>query len=462
MNARRNTCGGSARRETPGAGQSRHLRAGRGEPRRQTPGCPAASATLARRVEWVQVRDRGSGSFDPSAQHGHVCTVPEPTIGGVLPAARRPCCDAHNEFASRRQHGEMTCGDSLGATPARRVVTVTQSSLAQLEACQPGLWPESRGVKRTRAARAGAGPARRNERPMATVYVDISRHLCAWLTELIRHSRLPSGDVLCRDIRQMTASDLADYRQVHLFAGIGGWAFALKLAGWPAHIPVWTGSCPCQPFSGAGRQKGFTDARHLWPHMLRLVDQCRPPVVFGEQVASPAGREWMSRVRSDLEALGYAVGAADLCAASVGAPHIRQRLFWVGIAWRDRLERLISQGPAPAPTFRACSVCRLGNTDRKDGRLLLLPRESSEENTEPVGPGESNCVADYWRHCCFVSCADGRVRRIESGISPLAHGVPARMVRLRGYGNAIVPQLAAAFVIATLDVITGAKSNERK
>src|SRR5690606_40978082 len=72
---------------------------------------------------------------------------------------------------------------------------------------------------------------------------------------------------------------------------------------------------------------------------LPIFDQCRPPIIFGEQVASKDGRLWLTGVRSDLEALGYAVGAADLCAAGVGAPHIRQRLYWLADANSRQRER---------------------------------------------------------------------------------------------------------------------------
>src|SRR5690606_31846020 len=122
------------------------------------------------------------------------------------------------------------------------------------------------------------------------------------------------------------------YTQYHFFAGIGGWAYALRLAGWPDDWPVWTRSCPCQPYSQAGAIGGDDDPRALWRAWRCLKDQRRPSVVFGEQVASADGRRWLAGVRADLESMGYAVGAADLPAAGVGAPHIRQRLRGAGNA----------------------------------------------------------------------------------------------------------------------------------
>ena len=150
-----------------------------------------------------------------------------------------------------------------------------------------------------------------------------------WLRNLIVSGHIPAGDVDDRDIQEVTPDDLKGYTQCHFFAGIGGWPYALKLAGWPDDRPVWTGSCPCQPLSSAGQRKGHADQRHLWPAFQSLIAQSSPTVVFGEQVESKDGREWFAAVRADLEATGYACGCADLCAASAGAPHIRQRLFWV-------------------------------------------------------------------------------------------------------------------------------------
>jgi DNA (cytosine-5)-methyltransferase 1 len=160
-------------------------------------------------------------------------------------------------------------------------------------------------------------------------YNEIDKFAAAWLRKLIAAGHIAPGEVDERDIRDVTPGDLRGFTQCHFFAGIGVWSYALRLAGWPDDRPVWTGSCPCQPFSAAGAGAGFTDERHLWPSWHHLIRVCRPPVIFGEQVASPDALRWFDLVQTDLEGEGYAVGAADLCAAGVGAPHIRQRLFFV-------------------------------------------------------------------------------------------------------------------------------------
>lgn len=181
----------------------------------------------------------------------------------------------------------------------------------------------------------------------------------AWLRQLMADGLIPKGEVDERSITDVPADHLRDARRAHFFAGIGGWERALELAGWPADRSVWTGSCPCQPFSSAGKRKAEADPRDLWPEFLRLITGRRPPVVFGEQVASSdvvgkAGgkpgtatrRVWVDRVRADLEAAGYAFGACVLGAHSVGAPHIRQRLYWVA---RDVGDTSASRLPSPEP-----------------------------------------------------------------------------------------------------------------
>jgi DNA (cytosine-5)-methyltransferase 1 len=173
----------------------------------------------------------------------------------------------------------------------------------------------------------------------AHYYNEFSPYPARWLRNLSVAGLIPSGHVDERDIRTVLAGDVAAFRQCHWFAGVGGWPLALRLAGWPVDRFVWTASCPCQPFSGAGKKKGHADARHLWPDLFRILRECRPPVVFGEQVASPDGLLWLDGVFADLEGEGYACWAVDCCAAGVASPHIRQRLYWVADRSGDRLER---------------------------------------------------------------------------------------------------------------------------
>lgn len=150
-----------------------------------------------------------------------------------------------------------------------------------------------------------------------------------WLRNLIAAGHIAPGDVDERSIVDVRPDDLRPYRQCHFFAGIGGWSLALRLAGWDDDRECWTGSCPCQPFSAVGKGGGGKDERHLWPHWFALIRECKPAILFGEQVEAAIGWGWLDAVCADLEAEGYATGAAVLGAHSVGAPHIRQRLWFV-------------------------------------------------------------------------------------------------------------------------------------
>lgn len=168
---------------------------------------------------------------------------------------------------------------------------------------------------------------------MSAFYNEHDPFAAAWLRELIKEGLIADGEVDERSIEDVKQIDVAGFTQCHFFAGIGGWSYALRLAGWPDTRSVWTGSCPCQPFSAAGANLGGTDPRHLWPAWYRLIRECRPTVVFGEQVESAIAHGWLDLVCDDLERDGYACGAVGLPAASVGAPHIRQRLWFVAENW---------------------------------------------------------------------------------------------------------------------------------
>ncbi len=299
----------------------------------------------------------------------------------------------------------------------------------------------------------------------------------AWLRELIAAGLIPNGDVDERSIVEIKPHEITGYTQQHFFAGIGGWSLALRLAGWPDDRPVRTGSCPCQPFSQAGQGKGEADERHLWPVFRDLITFGDPTITFGEQVASKAGRAWLSGVRADLEGLGYAVGAADLCAAGVNAPHMRQRLFWLAHPQSLGLSRRMARNGHPdksgrraAEADRSSDAGGMADTDGRntgaewqqrggqqrlvaeDGGTLTLAHAGSQGLPELTGRREQSprpaTTSRPWDDFELLPCTDGKARRIEPGSFPLAHGLPARMVRLRGYGNAIVPQVAAEFVAA--------------
>ena len=91
-------------------------------------------------------------------------------------------------------------------------------------------------------------------------------------------------------------------------------------------------------------EKGMADKRHLWPHWFHLIEQCRPSTVFGEQVASKDGLGWIDLVQADMEGADYAIGSFDLCSAGFGAPHIRQRLWFVADTDDTRRQGWISGG----------------------------------------------------------------------------------------------------------------------
>lgn len=429
---------------------------------------------------------------------------------------------------------------------------------------------------------------------MRVLYNDNEPEAVAWLWQLMSHGEIPVGVVDERSICDIDSLDGRD--ECHLFAGIGGWPLALRWAGWPSDLGVWTGSCPCPPFSSAGRKKcagcgkqgtlafyrgpesciqffgcwecGYLDERHLWPEMFRLIRQHRPPVIFGEQVASKDGLYWLAGVRADLESCGYAVGGFDLPAAGVGAPHIRQRLFWVAESDGKSSERVSGGLHPPQEAVNGARVSEHGpehlgsanggevrdrvadaehgrpgqrdggqeeaavgrggpSDDRRVrgglGHSVGVERNGGghQSKREPQarvvvgGPGKvgdgscdfcgygfdvellgkygcPNCGGDGlgdaveprleghagdvedgdepgrvdevshrptpetgWDRYDIVRCVEpsehGEVekfRRVEPGTFPLAHGVPGRVGLLRGYGNAIVPQVAAEVIAA--------------
>lgn len=268
-----------------------------------------------------------------------------------------------------------------------------------------------------------------------TFYNEIDPFAAEWLRQLISGGHIADGIVDERSIVEIEPDELRGYTQCHFFAGIGGWSYALRLAGVPDDFPVWTGSCPCQPFSSAGKQRAADDERHLWPAFFRLIRECRPGIVFGEQVAGHAGYAWWDAVATDLESEDYAVAAADLGAHSVGAPHIRQRLYWVAHADNER--RLLSErhtetqpsGPTHGPaeqrhdTAGCGEICGMvahasGQGHPKFGGRREQPTRSSETDN-----------LDHWGRIIWLPCSDGKTRPTQSGLFPLAYGIQPCLVR---------------------------------
>ena len=251
-------------------------------------------------------------------------------------------------------------------------------------------------------------------------YNDNNKNCCDKLQRLIDRGAILSGKISSKDIRDITTVN--SFSQCHFFAGIGGWPLAFNLARIPKDANVWSGSCPCQPFSVAGKQKGFEDDRHIWPEFFRLIKISRPTIIFGEQVASRIALQWWDSVAFDLESASYSCATASLCAYAVGRPHQRQRIFWMAYdsnrrcpdwlsAWKQRMEQV--RKVEKKPTFK-----------------------------EPCISSELETLWDI----------TGAALPNQPGICPVVDGIPNRLDRLAiaGYGNAIVPELAAKFIIAGL------------
>ncbi|ENE2372605.1 DNA cytosine methyltransferase [Klebsiella aerogenes] len=320
----------------------------------------------------------------------------------------------------------------------------------------------------------------------AAYYNEIDPFAAQWLRNLIAAGHIAPGEVDERSIEDVTPDDLRGFTQCHFFAGIGVWSHSLRLAGWHDDKPVWTGSCPCQPFSAAGKGDGFADERHLWPHFFHLISERRPQHVFGEQVASGNANTWFDLVQADLEGVGYAFGLVPFTSAGIGAPHIRERAYWVAESAGEQCQKLLpglAQGVgaegsrSSAKSTGLCSVGSLDNAD-KPGLERHFRNDSAagwEGTTGPVAaPGvhmRALEVNGFWRDADWLLCRDGKWRPVEPGTFPLVDGAAARLGRvepgvarvassnrvgrLKGYGNAINAQAAAEFIRAYVGVNDG-------
>lgn len=279
---------------------------------------------------------------------------------------------------------------------------------------------------------------------MTAYYNEWEPYPAQWLRNLIAANLVAPGDVDERSIKDVTPNDLKGYSQCHFFAGIGGWSYALRLAGWPDERPVWTGSCPCQPYSSAGKGKGQSDERHLWPSWHGLISECGPTEIFGEQVSRAIAYGWLDEVKHDLESENYAFAAALLPACSVKAPHERERIFFVAHAENvdDRRDpRKISE---------------------KNGRPFWNDLSASSGTTEISDAINLGCQGKFRE---TVSRKSRKPQQFEREFEDFNGGWPIRSPKLRSvddgllvgasqicaYGNAIVPQVTQEFIEAYME-----------
>jgi DNA (cytosine-5)-methyltransferase 1 len=322
---------------------------------------------------------------------------------------------------------------------------------------------------------------------MTVYYNEIDPYAAQWLRNLIAAGHLAKGEVDERSITEIQPDDLLGFNQCHFFAGVGVWGHALRQAGWADDRPIWTGSCPCQPFSAAGKQEGFADERHLWPTWFNLISQCRPAIVLGEQVASAL--DWLDLVSTDMESAGYAFGAADLCAAGFGGAHIRQRLYFTGVAntFGSGRQRTGGQGSAQSVgTAERSGTGGLADADHKRQRSPTISRLRDEEyHAEPRSSVSGLVDPSDQRHernpqngwqtqrrlehtggnghdrpyapmlgrdaADWLYCRDDKWRPVEPGTFPLVDAAASRVGRLRAYGNALDAETATQFVGAVMD-----------
>lgn len=306
-----------------------------------------------------------------------------------------------------------------------------------------------------------------------------------------------------------------------LFSGIGGFALAAQSNGltttgfseiepyackvlkrhWP-NVPNYgdirnvrgiaadlvTGGFPCQPFSLAGKRGGAKDDRHLWPEMLRVIDEARPTWVLGENVPGIIGME-LDNVLSDMEHIGYACWPVVVPACAVDARHRRDRVWIVCYADSHRESRLpVDAKMAGVPVV---ANSREGRCWRKTGREVeqqgrtkaVRPSqdvadapsvnawtgrpERSEERAQTSIGGEAmadaqNSIPDrrrdrLGRRCKSAVDADrcrtegGMLWQAEPPVGRVVDGLPNRSHRLRGLGNAIVPQVAARLIAMMIE-----------
>ena len=201
---------------------------------------------------------------------------------------------------------------------------------------------------------------------------------------------------------------------------------------------VITGGFPCQPFSVAGRRKGTSDNRYLWPEMFRIIKEFKPRWVIGENVRGITSIQdgmVFENVCTDLEGEGYEVRAFNIPAASVGAPHKRERIWIVANSRRSirgeqsAWDKESSRSGTHEKTEWSCNTSKIrGSSERTKTMANASTGRRTSQEKQISTRGDSFEHQSWWE--------------AEPNVGRVADGLPGRIYRLRALGNSIVPQIA--------------------
>ncbi len=260
---------------------------------------------------------------------------------------------------------------------------------------------------------------------MTHYYNEHNAYRAAVLRERMEEGLLPKGVVDERDIETVPDEYFIGYTQIHLFAGIGGFPFGLRLAGFPEDRRIVTGGFPCQDISNAGKRAGITGARSgLWRQMVRCVRVVRPEFVFVENVAALLCRG-MGDVLGDLAEIGYDAEGDCVSAADVGAPHLRRRIWIVAHAIGDGVR---DESIAEQRSGGATIVERAGEvSDDSSERTRRLPVRSGRQiKTAPDFEWSGASLADAAKRgqpvCGQSSRRDGFAARSGEAVANASGG----------------------------------------
>lgn len=214
-------------------------------------------------------------------------------------------------------------------------------------------------------------------------------------------------------------------------------------------VDVISGGFPCQPFSVAGKRKGKTDDRYLWPEMFRVVKELRPNWIIGENVAGFVSMGIDTAI-SDLESQGYTVRPFIIPACAVGAYHRRDRVAIVAnissrrlLHWEHENNRGKTGGAARTKT---CTGDKVGYVANNNGKRM--ERDSEEQILwERYIPDGQTCEP--------FQGVERRFNTYKSRICRSLYGIPNGVDRVRALGNSVVPQQFYPIFKAIADIEMG-------